>query len=201
VILCLTAHIHYSLSRCIHKIAKIHYQLRHVCLSVRPSAWNNSLPPVGFSWSTIFVLFRNTAEKIQDLLTSEKITGTLPGNPCTFMIISRLILLRIRNASENFAVDIEAYILCSMIFLEKSCCLWDTTEISGRAGRATYDNIIRRMRFAWWINKATDTHWECIMFIVFPRKMVTGTATIRCYMHIACLCWCCLRRSSFLFIV
>jgi len=26
------------------KIAKSDYQLRHVCLSVRPPAWNNSVP-------------------------------------------------------------------------------------------------------------------------------------------------------------
>jgi hypothetical protein len=31
-------------------------------------------------------------------------------------------------------------------------------EIYGRAGRATDGNIIRRMRFASWIAKATDTH-------------------------------------------
>jgi hypothetical protein len=28
----------------------------------------------------------------------------------------------------------------------------------GRAGQATDDNIIRRMRFACWITKAADTH-------------------------------------------
>jgi hypothetical protein len=44
-------------------------------------------------------------------------------------------------------------------------------EIYGTAGRATYDNIIRRMRFACWVTKATDTHLECETFIVFPRQI------------------------------
>jgi len=79
-------------------------------------------------------------------------------NLSTFMIISRLILLRIRNASGNFAVEIETHILCSIIFFQKSCRLRDTMEIYGKAGRTTYDYIIRRMRFACWITKATDTH-------------------------------------------
>jgi hypothetical protein len=36
--------------------------------------------------------------------------------------------------------------------------------------RATDDNIIRRMRFACWITKATDTHSEHIIGIAFPRQ-------------------------------
>jgi hypothetical protein len=31
-------------------------------------------------------------------------------------------------------------------------------EKYGRARQAIDGNIIRRMRFAWWITKATDTH-------------------------------------------
>jgi len=39
-------------------------------------------------------------------------------------------------------------------------------EKYSRAGQDT-DNIIRRMRVACWINKATDTHSECVKLIVF----------------------------------
>jgi hypothetical protein len=41
-------------------------------------------------------------------------------------------------------------------------------EKYGRARQATDDNIIRRMRFACWITKATDTHSEYIILIAFP---------------------------------
>jgi len=42
-------------------------------------------------------------------------------------------------------------------------------EKHGRAGQAT-DDIIRRMRFACWINKATNTHSEYVIFPAFPRQ-------------------------------
>jgi hypothetical protein len=43
-------------------------------------------------------------------------------------------------------------------------------EKYGRARQATDDNIIRRMRFACWITKATDTHLEYVIIITFPRQ-------------------------------
>jgi hypothetical protein len=39
-----------------------------------------------------------------------------------------------------------------------------------RARQATDDNIVRRMRFACWITKATDTHSEYVISIAFPRQ-------------------------------
>jgi hypothetical protein len=36
--------------------------------------------------------------------------------------------------------------------------------------QATDDNIIRRMRFACWVTKATDAHSEYIIHIAFPRN-------------------------------
>jgi hypothetical protein len=43
-------------------------------------------------------------------------------------------------------------------------------EKYGTARQATGDNIIRRMRFACWITKATDTHSEYVVFTAFPRQ-------------------------------
>jgi hypothetical protein len=40
-------------------------------------------------------------------------------------------------------------------------------EKYGTARQATDDNIIRRMRFACWITKATDTHSEYVILIAF----------------------------------
>jgi len=45
--------------------------------------------------------------------------------------------------------------------------MWETCD-TGR--KATDDNIIRRMRFACWINKATDTYSECAILTGFPRQ-------------------------------
>ena len=40
-------------------------------------------------------------------------------------------------------------------------------EEYGTARQVIDDNIIRRMRVACWITKATDTHSEQVIFIVF----------------------------------
>jgi hypothetical protein len=40
----------------------------------------------------------------------------------------------------------------------------------GTAKEATDDNIIRHMRFACWITKATDTRPEYVILIAFPRQ-------------------------------
>jgi hypothetical protein len=45
-------------------------------------------------------------------------------------------------------------------FSRKSFRLHDNAEKEGRDRQATDDNTIRRMRFACWITKATDTHSE-----------------------------------------
>jgi hypothetical protein len=61
-------------------------------------------------------------------------------------------------------------------------------EKYGRAGQATDDNIIRRMRIAYWINKATDRHSEYVILIAFPRqKWFSEGASMLRYTHFACL--------------
>jgi hypothetical protein len=40
----------------------------------------------------------------------------------------------------------------------------------GTTRQATDDNIIRRMRFACWVTKATDTHSEYVILLAFPRQ-------------------------------
>jgi hypothetical protein len=39
-----------------------------------------------------------------------------------------------------------------------------------RAGQATDDSIIGRMRIACWISKATDTHLKYVIHIFLPRQ-------------------------------
>jgi hypothetical protein len=45
----------------------------------------------------------------------------------------------------------------------------------GRSGRATECNVIRRKRFACWVNKTISTHSECAILIAFLwQKEITG---------------------------
>jgi hypothetical protein len=43
-------------------------------------------------------------------------------------------------------------------------------EKYGTVRQATDDNIIRRMRFACWITKATDTHSQYVILTAFPQQ-------------------------------
>jgi hypothetical protein len=48
-------------------------------------------------------------------------------------------------------------------------------EIYGRAEQATNGNTIQRMRFACWINKATDTHLKYVTHCFCTASVVTCT--------------------------
>jgi hypothetical protein len=61
---------------------------------------------------------------------------------------------------------IKTHILCSVPFTWKSCLLWDKMGKYGRHGRATDENIVRRVHFAVWITKATDTRSEYLILTV-----------------------------------
>ena len=74
-------------------------------------------------------------------------------------------------------------------FFGKSCLFWDNTEKYCRAGQATVDNIIRRMRFACWIT--TDTHSEYVIRTAIPlRQWLPERASIVRYMYIGWLANC-----------
>jgi len=47
-------------------------------------------------------------------------------------------------------------------------------EYYGTARHATDDNILRRMRIAYWIPNATNTHSECVIRISFPLEQWLG---------------------------
>ena len=52
-------------------------------------------------------------------------------------------------------------------------------EKYGSAGQATGDYTIRRMRFACWISKATDTHSECVILIFHGNNGYVNA--LQCY--------------------
>jgi hypothetical protein len=50
--------------------------------------------------------------------------------------------------------------------------LWDNVETRCRAREITDDNLIRHTCLACWITKATETHSEYAVIIVFPLKQL-----------------------------
>jgi hypothetical protein len=73
-------------------------------------------------------------------------------------------------------------------FLRISCRLWDNVEKYCRGGQATADSIIRRMRFASWITKATNTHSEYAI-VMLSQSCNCYANALQCYVYtfIACL--------------
>ena len=60
-------------------------------------------------------------------------------------------------------------------------------EKYGTARQATDDNIIRCMRFACWITKATDTHSEYVILIAFPRQQWLRERASMLLLYVYCL--------------
>jgi hypothetical protein len=70
--------------------------------------------------------------------------------------------------------EIKTRISYSTALFRKSCRLWDNVEEHCRAGQATDDNIIRRMRVECYIRKATNTHSEYVILFVHSKNSCTN---------------------------
>ena len=68
-------------------------------MSVCPSAWDNSVPTGHVFMQLDVSNFRKSVDTVKVSLNLTRITSTLHEYLCTFMIVSRLILLRMMNVS------------------------------------------------------------------------------------------------------
>jgi hypothetical protein len=125
------------------------------CPPVCPSAWNNSAP-IGriFMKFGIWIFFKNLSRTLQVLLKPDNNTVTLHEYHCTYLNISRLIVVRMSNVSHKNFREKSKQKNCPIILIRKSYRLWDCVEKYGRGRQAT---AIRRMRFAGWVSKAINT--------------------------------------------
>jgi hypothetical protein len=104
------------------------------------------------------------------------------------MIISRCILLRMRNVSDKSCRENQnTYFIFNNFFPENRAVYVTMWKNMVRVRQDTDDNIIRRMRFAWWITKATHTHThsEYVILIAFPRqqRLRERASMLRLYVH------------------
>jgi hypothetical protein len=74
-------------------------------------------------------------------------------NTLYIFIISRSILLRMRNVSDESFREIQNTFYVRTLFFNRA-----VYEMPGT--QATEDNITPRMRIAYWIPKATNTHTQ-----------------------------------------
>ena len=106
--------------------------------------------------------FRKPVEEVQISLKSDKNNGYLHEDGCAFMI-SRWFILKMKSVSDNIVEIIRTHISNSTAFSESRAVFWDNMEEYDGAKQATYANIIRYMRLAYWITKATHTHTHTAM--------------------------------------
>ena len=137
------------------------------------SAWNNLDPTERiFMKSDIRVFFENLSRAFKFHWNLTIIKGTLHEDQYTFLIICRSVLLRMRNVSDKSRVN---RAICEII--------WKNTVQPDRA-----QITIWCMRTACWIPKATNTHSEYVILIVFPlQQWLHEHASMLRYMYIACL--------------
>jgi hypothetical protein len=108
-------------------------------MSVRP---HGTLRPLdGFNEIWYLSIFRKFVEKIQVSLKSDKLNGYFDNNLSTFMVISRSIPLRMRNAADkSHRENHNTSFTFNKLFFRTSCRLWDNVEKYGTSRQATDDN-------------------------------------------------------------
>ena len=116
-----------------------------------------------------FSIFRKSVKKIRVLLKHGKNKEQFTRRPvCSFMIY-RLIFLRMRNISDKICRgDHNTHFVFNIsFFFFGMCAVYEITwkKKLGTARHAIDENIIRRMRFACWITKATNTHLEYVILV------------------------------------
>jgi len=156
-------------------------------LSICLSAWNKS-GPTGWIFMTFdsSVFFETSVDTIQVSLKSGNNNKYFTWR-CTHIYKTTL-----SNSSQNEKCHTQKLQRVSKhtfyvqeLASGKSCRLWDNVEKHGRTGLSTDGNAIRRKRFAYRINKTTDTRWEYVILTDFPRQqwLRERSTALRLYVH------------------
>jgi hypothetical protein len=132
--------------------------------------------------------YRTTPRKYPRRAHFSTATGNLNEDPHAFMVAALWILPRMTNIWDKSCRKKSKHMLCSTTFLFENRSVYETV---------TGDNIIRRMRIACWITKATDTHSEHTILIAFPRQhWLRERASMLRYTYSASLVWPGIRKIS-----
>ena len=112
------ADIKLGIFRRVRKIAKSDYLFRHVCLSVCPSAWNNSASTGRiFMKSDVWVFFENMSRKFKFHSNRTIITVTVHGGQNAFLIYLAPFFLEWEIFQVTVVKKIKSHILHSIMFM------------------------------------------------------------------------------------
>jgi hypothetical protein len=148
-----------------------------VCLSLCRSAWNDlALTGYIFVKFNSLLFFENLSINVKCYWSLTRILGAFCDDLFAFMIDSLWFLLRMRKVSDKSCSQNKKTPFQFNGFLSrKAYCFWDNVEKYSRSRQAIDDNIIRRMRIACWIPKATDTLRIHNTYCFFTATVVTWT--------------------------
>jgi hypothetical protein len=112
--------------------------------------------------------------------------GTLHEDVCTFMIMCRSVLLRMRNVSDKSRIENQNthFVSSNFFFLLENHAVceikWKNIVQPDRP-----QMTIWRMRIAYWIIKTTYTHSEYVMLNAFPLQhwLHERTSMLRSYVR------------------
>ena len=111
------------------------------------------------------------------------------GNIILFMIISRWILLIMRNISHKICGETQnKFYVRIVFFFRKSCLLWDVAKYC-QARQATDGNITRRKLFVYWIPKATKHTLRISNIYCFSTATLVSETRLIVTLYIHCLPW------------
>jgi hypothetical protein len=129
-------------------------------MSVRPSVrLSVRMEHLGSQWTDFYEIwylsiFQKSVQTIQVLLISDKNIGYFTWRPMyIYDKISVNSSWKEKYVRQKLLRKAKYIFYVQEPFSRNSSRLWDNVEEYGRAREATDDNIIWRMRFAWWITK------------------------------------------------
>ena len=133
------------------------------------------------------IFFENVYRKFKFDLYLRRITSTLHEDPCKLLVTWRWILLRMRNISDEICRENQNTRVRFHNFVpRKSCHLLENVWKTWSKQTDHEDNIIRCMTFACCITKGTNTHSECLLFLLRQNCLGKHDSLLR-YSDIACL--------------
>jgi hypothetical protein len=154
------------------RLAKLGKSTTSFVMSVSPRG-TTQFPLDGFSWNMkfirksfekIYIFFKFKSDKNNLWVYFTWIPMSFCGNISLKSSWVEEYFRQICRENQNTCF------IFNILFFQKISRLLDNVENYCRAGQATDDNIIRRMRFAFWIDKATETHSEYVILITFPQQ-------------------------------
>ena len=151
------------------------------CMSVSPRE-TTQLPLYRFSWNLLFEYFSKICREKSSLIKIWQQQQVLRGKTNLYFWS---FLAHFLSAWDKIVDNIKTHILCSVTFFFPEnravyAIMWKNIAVRGRP-----QMTIWRMRVAYWVPKATNTHSECVLLLFHGNSGCTDAPP--CYVTFSVL--------------